>query len=137
MSHIIAMLISAIIVALLGAGHLVLTLWGPKLLPRDRDLRLAMERVHPVITTQTTIWRAWMGFNVSHSMGAIMFGFFYGYLAIAHPEVLFSSVPLQLFGLVTLVAYLVLARLYWFISPLLGIGVSLACYVLSLVLARL
>ena len=136
MNHIILMVSSAAIIAMLGTAHMVLTFRGPKLLPRDRELRAAMDRTHPVITTQTTIWRAWTGFNASHSMGAIMFGFFYGYLGLAHPDVLFSSMPLLLFGLVMLLAYLVLAKVYWFITPLLGISISLVCYVLSVALSR-
>ncbi len=136
MNHIVLMVISATIIALLGTAHLVFTFRGPNLFPRDRDLRSAMEKVHPVISTQTTMWRTWIGFNASHSMGAIMFGYFYGYLALAHPGVLFNSMPLLVFGLVTLLAYLVLAKVYWFISPLLGISISLVCYVLSMVLSR-
>ena len=126
------MLISTTVVALLGAGHLFLTFWGPKLLPRDRGLKEAMEKVHPVITTQTTMWRAWMGFNASHSMGAILFGLVYGYLAVAHSEILFGSLPLQVMGLVLLLGYLALAKAYWFITPLAGISISLICYVLSI-----
>jgi hypothetical protein len=136
MKHIILMVTSATIIALLGTGHLVMTFRGPKLLPRDRELRAAMNRTHPVITTQTTIWRAWIGFNASHSMGAIMFGFFYGYLALAHPDLLFRSMPLLVFGLATLLAYLILAKVYWFITPLLGISISLVCYALSVALSR-
>ncbi|HET6564163.1 MAG TPA: hypothetical protein VFG52_02020 [Xanthomonadales bacterium] len=136
MNHATLMFFSALIIALLGTAHLIMTFFGPKLLPRDRALREAMDQVHPVITRQTTIWRAWMGFNASHSLGAIMFGFFYGYMAEAHPGILFSSTPLLLFGLAMLLAYLVLAKVYWFISPLLGISISLVCYVLSLALSR-
>ena len=93
-----------------------------------------MQDVHLVITTQTTLWRAWIGFNVSHSLGAMLFGFVYTYLAVAYPEVLFASVPLQLCGLVLLVWFLVLARLYWFSSPLIGIGLSLLCYICGMAL---
>lgn len=135
MIHNLLMVVSAVIIALLGTGHLLLTLRGPKLLPRDRELRAAMENTHPVITTQTTMWRAWYGFNISHSMGAIMFGFFYGYLALVYPEVLFGSWPLLGFGLITLLAYLVLAKRYWFITPLMGISLALACYVLSVLVS--
>jgi hypothetical protein len=129
------MLISTTVVALLGAGHLLLTFLGPKLLPRDRGLKEAMEKVHPVITTQTTMWRAWMGFNASHSMGAILFGLVYGYLALVHSEILFGSLPLQVMGLVLLLGYLALAKAYWFITPLAGISISLICYVLSIVVS--
>ena len=27
-----------------------------------------------MITPQTTLWRAWIGFNASHSLAAILFG---------------------------------------------------------------
>lgn len=135
MTHIVLMVVSAAVIALLGIAHLLLTLRGPKLLPRDRELRVAMERVHPVITTQTTMWRAWYGFNISHSMGAILYGFIYGYLALAHPDVLFQSTPLLVVGLITLLAYLVLAKRYWFKTPLLGISISLVCFVLSIMLS--
>ena len=128
-------LISAVLVGLLGTGHLLITLRGPKLLPRDPSLKPAMERVSPTITRQTTMWRAWMGFNFSHSMGALLFGLVYGYLALLQGELFFQSVFLQALGLVTLVSYVVLARLYWFITPLIGTSISLLCYVTGLVLA--
>jgi hypothetical protein len=132
MNPVVLMLLSAIIIASLGFGHLLLTFWGPKLLPRDEALKKRMQEVHPVITTQTTMWRAWVGFNASHSLGAILFGLVYGYLAVAHGEVLFQSVLLQAAGLVVLLAYLAMARAYWFATPLTGIGISLVCYLLSI-----
>ena len=35
-------------------------------------------------TKETTMWRCWVGFNASHSMGLILFGLAFGYLALAH-----------------------------------------------------
>jgi hypothetical protein len=87
-----------------------------------------------VITEQTTFWRAWIGFNASHSLGAMLFGFIYSYLAISYPEVLFTSVPLQICGLVVLATYLLLAMRYWFITPIAGISISLMCYVVGMAL---
>ena len=130
------MLVSASIIALLGSGHLILTFRGPKLLPRDETVREAMEGGSPVITTQTTIWRAWIGFNASHSMGAILFGLVYGFLAVARGDVLFQSTFLQLVGLVMLVGYVVLAKLYWFVTPLVGTTLSLVCFVASIWVSR-
>lgn len=122
-------LASATIVGLLGIAHLFITFWGPKLLPRDRSLKARMEEVHPMITRQTTIWRAWMGFNASHSMGAMLFGLVFGYLALYHETIFFGSVYLQVLGLVTLVGYTLLAKAYWFVTPLAGVTLSLVCYV--------
>ncbi|MGE0640792.1 MAG: hypothetical protein AB7G12_16425 [Thermoanaerobaculia bacterium] len=126
---------SVSIIGLLGLAHLVLTFRGPKLLPRDPDLAEAMKRVSPVITSQTTIWRAWLGFNASHSFGAMLFGLVYGYLAIVHGELLFASTFLLAVGFVLLAGFLVLAKLYWFRTPLAGAALSLCLYVAAVVLA--
>lgn len=129
------MTVSASILAILGAAHLLLTYRGPKLLPRDRSLQQAMRDSAPVITTQTNIWRMWIGFNASHSMGAMLFGLVYGYLAQAHPQVLFQSIFLQTTGFLMLAGFTALAHRYWFITPLLGSAIALACYLAALALA--
>ena len=49
--------------------------------------RAAMEQGTLFITRETTVWRANLGFNASHSLGLITFGLVYGYLALAHPQV--------------------------------------------------
>lgn len=126
--------LSAGIVGSLGAAHLLMTFWGPKLLPRDRELVKSMDSVSPVITRQTTIWRAWLGFNASHSLGAILFGLIYGYLALVHGEVLFTSPFLQAVGLIFLASYVVLAKVYWFTTPLLGASLALASFLVGLLL---
>ena len=80
------MTLSTLVLLTLGVLHLVYTFAGPKLTPRDPALQVRMSEVHPVITRQTTMWRAWIGFNASHSMGAILFGLVYGFLADAYPS---------------------------------------------------
>ena len=125
---------SAAIILLLGLVHLLYTFHGPKLLPRDRDLRTRMQEISPVITRQTTMWKAWIGFNASHSYGLILFGGVYGYLALAHEDFLFQSVFLLTLGLILLFGYVVLARQYFFRIPLLGVLLAAILYVLSLIL---
>ena len=127
------MTLSALVVLTLGVLHLVYTFSGTKLTPRDPALQVRMNEVPLVITRQTTVWRAWIGFNASHSMGAILFGLVYGFLANAHPELLFSSAFLLAVGAVMLGGLAVLAKLYWFRIPFAGVVISLACYVLSVV----
>jgi hypothetical protein len=128
-------LVSAGIVGLLGTTHLVLTYFGKKLRPRDPGLATAMGTVSPGITRRTTMWRAWVGFNVSHSLGAMLFGLVYGYLALVHPEWLFASPFLEILGLALLAAYVLLAKLYWFSTPLAGASLALVSYLAGLVLA--
>ena len=69
-------------------------------------------------------------------MGAILFGLVFGFLAVAHSQILFQSTFLLLTGLLMLGGYLALGRVYWFSAPFTGISVSLACYVASVAVAR-
>lgn len=123
---------SAAIILLLGVTHLVYTFYGPKLWPRDRELQTRMQEVSPVITRQTTMWKAWVGFNASHSYGAILFGAVYGYLALLHSGFLFESTFLLLLGLLLLFGYVFLAKRYWFKVPLGGVLLATVLYVLGL-----
>src|SRR5436190_9193026 len=98
---------SAGIFLVLGTLHLVYTFHGTKLTPRDPALQVHMMEVHPVITRQTTMWNCWVGFNASHSLGAMLYGLIYGYLAIVHTALLFQSVFLLALGLVWLCSFAV------------------------------
>jgi hypothetical protein len=82
------------------------------------------------------MWRCWMGFNASHSMGLILFGLIYGYLALAHDQLLFRSPFLLLVGLVMLSCLIVVCRLYFFRAPLIGVSISCVFYVVSIALSR-
>src|SRR5262249_38813516 len=126
--------LSAAILLALGAIHLVYTFRGPKLTPRDPAVRTAMSATAPVISRETTMWKAWVGFNASHGLGAILFGLVYGYLALLHPGFLFQSGFLLAVGFLILVSYALLARAYWFSVPFRGIVIALACYAVGAVL---
>ncbi|HYW55448.1 MAG TPA: hypothetical protein VE934_00685 [Polaromonas sp.] len=123
---------SAAVILFLGVMHLIFTFYGPKFDPRDAELKARMMTVSPVITRQTTMWRAWIGFNASHSYGAILFGAVWGYLALAYPAFLFESVFLLALGLVALLGYLVLGKIYWFSTPFRGILLATMLYVSGL-----
>ena len=131
------MLLSAGVVLMLGIIHLVYTFSGTKLMPRDPSLQVSMSLTTPVITKETTMWRCWVGFNATHSIGLILFGLVFGYLALAQPRVVFESGFLLTTGMATLAALLVLCRMYFFNAPLLGISIASICYVISVALSRL
>lgn len=126
---------SAAIILLLGLIHLLYTFYGPKLLPRDPELQRRMQEVSPVITRQTTMWKAWVGFNASHSYGAILFGAVYGYLSLAHGAFLFRSTFLLALGLLMLLGYALLAKLYFFRVPFRGILLATFLYALALIVS--
>jgi hypothetical protein len=125
---------SAAIISLLGLVHLVYTFRGPNLHPRDPDLTARMMDVSPVIAPETTMWRAWVGFNATHSLGLILFGALYGYLAIRHSTLLFQSWFLLALGFALLLGYVVVAKLYFFSTPFRGVVVAAALYLLGIVL---
>src|SRR5215467_12919287 len=93
---------SATVILLLGLVHLLYTFRGTKLQPRDPDLTAKMKAISPVISTETTMWRAWVGFNASHSFCLLLFGGVYGYLAVRHSAFLFHSWFLLALGFVLL-----------------------------------
>jgi len=127
---------SAAIVLLLGLAHLLYTFVGPKLLPRDRELQVRMQEVSPVITRQTTMWKAWIGFNASHSFGLILFGAVYGYLALAHGDFLFGSVFLLSIGFALLLGYVFLAARYFFRIPFQGVVLATVLYAVAVLLRQ-
>jgi hypothetical protein len=132
----ILMILSASIMFLLGVIHLAYTFQGPKLTPRDPALHISMSQISPVITKETTMWRCWVGFNASHSVGLILFGLVFGFLAFAHGELLFHSPFLLVVGIAVLCCFVVLCKLYFFSVPLTGVAISLACYLSSIALSR-
>ena len=123
------------VVLVLGGLHLLYTFRGTKLHPREPAAVKAMQQSGLVITRQTTVWRAWIGFNASHSLGILLFALVYGYLALAAPALLFSSLFLRALGLAFLLAYVVLARRYWFSVPFRGVVLATALYVAGLAAA--
>ncbi len=118
---------------LLGSAHLLYTFRGTKLHPRDAALMAKMQEVSPVLTRETTMWKAWIGFNASHSYGAQLFGLVYGYLAVLHPAFLFQSTFLLVLGMVVLAAYAFLGKQYWFSIPYRGILAAMALYIAALI----
>ena len=124
---------SAAVILLLGLLHLLYTFRGPKLHPRDPDLTDKMMAVSLVISRETTMWRAWVGFNATHSFGLILFGALYGYLAIRQSALLFHSWFLLVLGFALLLGYAVIAKLYFFRTPFRGIVLAAVLYLLGIV----
>jgi hypothetical protein len=65
-----------------------------------------------------------------------LFGLVFGFLALAHGQLLFQSPFLLVVGLAMLGGFVVLCKVYFFTKPLTGISISLACYVTSIALSR-
>ena len=90
----------------------------------------------PRITPDTTIWKMWIGFNASHSLGAMLYGSVFGYFALCQADVFFSSTFLQIVGFLMIGSFVILARKFWFIVPLIGTSLALIAYVAAVIVNR-
>lgn len=75
------------------------------------------------------MWRAWVGFNASHSLGAMLLAAIYIPLAVYHFELIQNSLWFSLLPVVVGISYLVLAKKYWFKIPFTGVLISLVCFI--------
>jgi len=131
-------LIGALPFIVLGLAHAVATPQTPAdakgLSPRDPAVRDAMAHDSVVLTRRTTLWLAWVGFNLSHSLGAILFGAVV--VLIGRSSASFEAQATVFLPLAVLVSatYLVLGVRYWFRTPIIGISLASVCFVVSWVL---
>ena len=128
------LVLGASVIGLLGTVHLVYTFATDHFQPRDPAVRTAMEGTAPRLTRATTMWKAWIGFNASHSLGAMVFAAVYLLLALRHMDVLAASPSLLVIALASNATYVVLAWRYWFRAPFLGLLLSLLCFAAATVL---
>ncbi len=102
--------------------------------PRDATLREAMARETFFLTRRTTLWRAWVGFNFSHSIGAVVFGVVV--VLIGESQSSFHELAARFLPFAALVGavYLVVAFRYWFRTPIAGLLFAELCFVASWIL---
>jgi hypothetical protein len=74
----------------------------------------------------TTMWRAWLGFNFSHTLGALMFSAACIAAGLALPGLALPKAALLL-PVAIGVVYLWLAIRYWFRIPAIGIALATLC----------
>jgi len=118
--------------AILGSLHAIYT-WADTRTPR-RLVPDAASVIEAMASSSvrlsrggTTMWRAWIGFNFSHSLGAVMFGVACIALGISLPSIGLPKAVL-LIPVVIACLYLWLAIRYWFRIPVMGIAAGAACF---------
>jgi hypothetical protein len=78
----------------------------------------------------TTMWRAWVGFNLSHSLGALMFGFACIVVGVSLGSLALPKAAL-LVPVVIGTVYLWLAIRYWFRVPAVVIAAATLCFAIG------
>ncbi|MEM6581368.1 MAG: hypothetical protein AAF699_08855 [Pseudomonadota bacterium] len=127
-------ILGALIFGVLGAFHLFYTLFSNKFDAFDPSVTEAMKSTSPVLTKETTMWRAWVGFNASHSIGALLIPAFYIPVAAFHADLLLQSFWLSILPTLIGICYLILAKNYWFKIPFIGVAVATLLFALAALL---
>ncbi|MBC3767138.1 LIC_13387 family protein [Neptunicella marina] len=125
----ILLIIGVSIFGVLGTVHLIYTFFTERFSPYDPAVAQAMESTSPQLTRETTMWRAWVGFNASHSLGTMLLAAIYIPLAVYHFELIQNSLWFSVLPVAVGIAYLVLAKKYWFKIPFIGVLISLVCFI--------
>jgi len=115
----------------LGFLHIVYTFMDEvrprRIIPRDRDLVERMRAATLVLTRETTLWRAWIGFNLSHGLGIVVFAGLVVYGAVLYFGALQREAPELLFAAPAIASlYLLMSLRYWFRIPAIGSGLGTA-----------
>jgi hypothetical protein len=99
--------------------------------PADPALAEAMARGRVLLTKRVDLWQGWVGFNLSHSLGAVAFGAFA--LAVGRSPASFAAQAAVCGPLSVAVsaAFLLIGVRYWFRTPIVGCAVACACFALS------
>lgn len=103
--------------------------------PTDDSVRTAMQGARLAFNPRVNLWQAWLGFNLSHSLGVVLFGGALLLLAWLRFPVFAASHLLQGVSVVVAATYLVLSLRFWFWGPALGSGLSLLCILAAVVLS--
>ena len=130
----ILLIVGSSIFGILGTVHLLYTFFTNKFEAYDPEVTKAMKGTSPVLTKETTIWNAWIGFNASHSLGAILVAAFYIPLTVNYFNIIQQSAWFTFLPVVIGISYLILANKYWFKIPFIGILISTVCFITACVL---
>ena len=102
--------------------------------PADPAFSEAMSRERMLLTKRVSVWQGWVGFNLSHSLGAVAFGAFV--LAVGRSAESFAAQAPVCGPLAVAVsgAFVAIGVRYWFRTPIVGCAIAFACFALSWVL---
>lgn len=128
-------LAGAVPFVVLGLAHALATPLRPTdskgLSPWNPAFGEAMAQETLRLTRRTNMWLTWVGFNLSHSLGAVLFGVVV--LLIGRTPASFQAEAGVFLPLAALVSglYLVVGTRYWFRTPIIGILLSNVCFAAS------
>lgn len=126
--------LGSLILIVLGGVHIYLVLFTDKFLSRDEKVVNQMKESHLILTRKTTLWKAWIGFNISHGIGLIFVGLlnlFFAYRFVTRYQ---DRLYLFAANFVMIGIYLWLAKKYWFKTPFIGLVITGLCFLTAFAL---
>lgn len=136
----ILVIIASLIFVLLGGFHGFLTLKDlinpTAFTPTDPALREAMQQSRIALHPGVNLWKAWIGFNVTHSLSLIFFGAPFLYFGIVKPNIFMSSVILQAIAVLVSAIYVILCIKFFFLTPAIASVIGLICFIVAVGLAN-
>jgi hypothetical protein len=126
----ILLILGGVVFGVLGGIHAIYTLLDlrdpRRLVPDDPSVARAMANSAVRMTRGgTDMWSAWIGFNLTHSLGLLLLAaiaVWAGFRIDRVPDVILPT--LTLIGGV----YLVIALRYFFRSPAIGVAIGTGCF---------
>jgi hypothetical protein len=82
-----------------------------------------------------SMWRAWLGFNISHGLGLFTFGLLCLLIAVHDFELVEKIDSIRPLTVAVSAAYLVLSLRFWFYVPTITVGAGTACFAVASVLS--
>ena len=70
------------------------------------------------------MWRVWVGFNLSHSLGVVLLGVIVVLVGRTPASFGYNAAVFVPLAVVVSLAYLGLGLVYWFRTPIIGVGLS-------------
>lgn len=122
------------IFGLLGSAHLLYMFFSNKFEAYDSSVTQSMKETSLILTKETTLWKAWVGFNASHSIGVMFIAIIYTTLALKYFDVIEQSLLLSLLPILIGLSYLILAKKYWFSSHFIRISIATMCFIAAAIL---
>jgi hypothetical protein len=133
----VLLILGGSISCVLGGLHAIYTLLDLRdarwLVPVDPSVARAMANSAVRISDGgTDMWRAWVGFNFTHSLGILLFGALAVWSGFR-----IKTLPAGILPALTLIGclYLVICLLYFFRDPTIGIAIVTGCFALAWILS--
>jgi hypothetical protein len=135
----ILFIVGTIPFALLGLVHIALTLRDLSrptyFKPSDETLIQQLKASGVVVLANApgaqNMWRVWLGANLTHSLGLLVFALIPLVVALHDPALLFRIAILSPLCIVIALAYVIIALRFWFLPATILATIGLVCFIVA------